>query len=79
VKFVGGVVDSTTINNMYTSSSWEFRSLADYDGDGDADVLMRRPSDGLWRTFEHVNGLYNGNTQTQGLYTSSSWTIQTNR
>jgi hypothetical protein len=79
VKFVGGVVDSTTINNMYTSSSWEFRSLADYDGDGDTDVLMRRPSDGLWRTFEHVNGLYNGNTSTQGLYTSSNWTIQTNR
>jgi hypothetical protein len=79
VKFNAGVVDTTTINNMYTSSSWEFRSLADYDGDGDADVLMRRPSDGLWRTFEQVNGLYNGNTQTQGLYTSSSWTIQTNR
>jgi hypothetical protein len=64
--------------NIYTNANWSFSSFADYDGDSDVDVLLRRSTDGLWRTFEVEGGNSTGTTSTIMLYSNSDWQIQTN-
>jgi hypothetical protein len=80
-EFDAGIAKSggVTTANMYTSSSWEFRSLSDLDGDGDADVLMRRNTDGIWRTFELQSRVYTGTTSPVSIYSASSWLLRSNR
>jgi hypothetical protein len=80
-EFAGGyaVGGSVTVANMFTAAEWEFRNFADLDADGDTDVLMRRTTDGVWRTFEIENRDYTKTTATFGLYASSAWTIRTTR
>jgi hypothetical protein len=63
---------SVQATNLYTSSDYLFKALADMDGDRDADVLMRRASDGVWVGF-----VMTGNTNTsvivENIFSASQW------
>jgi len=71
-----GQVTSTRVLNAWRNTEWETQSAVhDLDGDGDADLLLRNSSTGLWRTFtiEDLSITTNGSPL---IWANQDWQLQ---
>lgn len=67
-------VASSSGIGLFLGADWAYQGNADFDGDGDVDVLLRR-NDGSWRVFEIQDGAVSSSSK-MNLFLSSLWQYQ---
>ena len=71
----GAITGSVTLSTLWRSATWNYAGAADFDNDGDADILLRNSDTGEWRAFTMENGNITG-SHGFNLYKSLTWSIQ---
>ena len=56
----GAIIGSVTLATLWHNSLWNYAGTGDFDGDGDADILLRNTNTGEWRLFIVQNGNITG-------------------
>ena len=71
----GAIIGSTTLATLWHNSLWGYAGTGDFDGDGDADILLRNSDTGDWRVFTIQDNAITG-SHGFNLYKALTWTLQ---
>ena len=71
----GAITGSTTLATLWRNLSWQYAGAADFDADGDADILLRNTDTGEWRLFTVANGNITG-SHGFNVWKNLNWTLQ---
>ncbi len=71
----GAITGSVTLSALWRSATWAYAGAADFDNDGDADILLRNTDTGEWRLFTVANGDITG-SYGFNAWKTLTWTLQ---